>query len=237
MDELKELLKKLGISEDGIATLTESLETFRRTVEEEAEKRLNERLDKAKQVCLEEVEQEKQRIVRLVEVFLESRTNTINREAQKQAAIGESESSKTLRELKSLLEGVKLENIPEEYQAAVAENRKLRIKLHESEESKKALLERSARATGIAARSLKYAKSLQEKFAGVTAATASTTTVKEGKEKEGAKLEALRETTQKPQTVRPILTESQTPAKKDERTQGDPNVLAIAGKMDDIPAY
>jgi len=236
MDELKELLKKLGISEDGIATLTESLETFRRTVEEEAEKRLNERLDKAKQVCLEEVEQEKQRIVRLVEVFLESRTNTINREAQKQAAIGESESSKTLRELKSLLEGVKLENIPEEYQAAVAENRKLRVKLHESEESKKALLERSARATGIAARSLKYAKSLQEKYAGATAA-APATTVKEGKEKEGAKLEALRETTQKPQTVRPILTESQTPAKKDERTQGDPDVLAIAGKMDDIPAF
>lgn len=229
-EEMKKTLKQLGISDEGIAQIAESFDGFRKTVEEDAEKRLKDRLEKAKQVCLEEVESEKQRLVRLVEIYLESRSNTITKEAQKQAAIGESESSKTLREMKALLEGVELENVPEEYQAAVAECKKLRVKLFEAEEHKKQLADKANRATGIAMRALKHAKMLETR-------NAPKSPVAEGKKP--VQLETLRESTETPKTARPVA-ESQVPARQDAKPQPtsvDAEVMAIAGQLDGSPAF
>ncbi len=234
MDKIKDLLKQLGISEEGIKGVLESLEEFRKTVESSAERKLTERLDAAKKVCIEEVDKEKAELRRKIEIFLEARVNTVTREAQKQAAIGESDSSKTLRELKALFEGVKLDGIPEDYQAVVAENKKLRAKLLESQEEVSHVAEKANRATTIAMNAIKHAKAMESKLKPAAPVT-------ESKEKtEPAKLEDLRTDSQTPKTTRKTLVESQQSSKtqgSNGLTSDDPTINEIAGKLDGTPAF
>jgi hypothetical protein len=236
--KIKELCGQLKMSEEGTGQLLTLLEAYRKDVEKEYEDKFNTRLEEAMKVCLEEVKKEKADLSRKVEIFLEARVNAVTREAQKQAAIGEAANSKTLREIKALLEGVKLENVPEEYQAAVTELKKLRLKLHENQEEKAALQQKVQQVSTIAMKSLKYNKNLETRLQ--EQGESEKQAVLESKQAPTLDLEQLRTKTEEPRSTRKILVESQT-AKKGEQDSdvqsSDAVVMNIAQQLDGDPAF
>jgi hypothetical protein len=198
----------------------------------EADATLQARLAKAKQVCMEEVVVEKANLQRKVEIFLEARINSIDREAEKQAAIGESEAVKTLRGIQSLIEGVDNDSTPEA-QAAVAEVKKLRVLVTKLNEDKAQLAETAKRANQIAMKALQRNKMLESKDLprkpqGQEPAPA-------GKP---ANLGAVRTESSEPKTTRKVLVESQVKAPETGKpAQADGEVAAIAAGIESMPAF
>lgn len=231
MDKIKDLLKQLGASDELSTAILSEMTSFKKRTEAHQNKLFQEKLAKAKEICLEEYETEKAKLARKVEVFLEARVNTIDREARKQAAIGESEATKTLRELKNLLEGVPIDGSTKEIQAAREKARALSVKLDKVLGENKDLQAQVKKSNQIAMKVLRRNKILESK--------GDTQSVTESKKPTNrAKLESLRTKSQTPKTGRKVLTESQVPAKaKQAPATGDPDVLKIASQVDDSPAF
>ena len=237
MDKIAELLKQLGVSDVGVKQIIESLDAFQASTEKKYEDQFQNRLEKAKQVCLEEVENYKTELRRKVEIFFESRTNVVNREAQRQAAIGESGANKTLRELKALLDGVPLEGVSGATQALADQNQKLRQKVASVTETLTASEKSRERLHGIATKSLQRIKVLETLAPRAT----SMATESKGKPEQRSptpKLESLRAKVEQPKTPRPTLVESvarQAPALL---AQGaDPVITKIAASIEAAPAF
>jgi len=236
MDKIAELLKQLGVSDVGVKQIIESLDAFQASTEKKHEDQFQNRLEKAKQVCLEEVENYKVELRRKVEIFFESRTNVVNREAQRQAAIGESGANKTLRELKALLDGVPLEGVSGATQALADQNQKLRQKVASVTETLTASEKSRERLHGIATKSLQRIKVLETLAPRAT----SMATESKGKpeQRPTPKLESLRAKVEQPKTPRPTLVESvarQAPALL---AQGaDPVITKIAASIEAAPAF
>jgi hypothetical protein len=232
MDKIKDLLKQLGGSQELIEEITKELAAFKAQCLAEADATLQARLAKAKQVCMEEVVVEKANLQRKVEIFLEARINSIDREAEKQAAIGESEAVKTLRGIQSLIEGVDNDSTPEA-QAAVAEVKKLRVLVTKLNEDKAQLAETAKRANQIAMKALQRNKMLESKDLprkpqGQEPAPA-------GKP---ANLGAVRTESSEPKTTRKVLVESQVKAPETGKpAQADGEVAAIAAGIESMPAF
>ena len=242
MDKIAELLKQLGVSSEGIKQIIESLDAFQASVEGKYENQFQTRLEKAKQVCLEEVENYKIELRRKVEIFFESRTSTVNREAQRQAAIGESGANKTLRELKSLLDGVPLEGVSGATQALADQNQKLRQKVGSMQESLAASEKSRERLHGIASKSLQRIKVLESqtpKAAVVATESKWSKWSKGSKESKKPQLESLRQKVEQPKTSRPALIESV--AKQSQQSVSspgaDPVISKIADSIETAPAY
>lgn len=238
MNKIKDLLKQMGASEELTEQIIKTFAEYTHTIETKLDEEFKARLQNAKKVCMEEVEKEKADLARKVEIFLEARIATINREAEKQAAIGESDASKTLRELKSLLEGVDNgAQLTEDAQAAVAENKKLRLMVSQLQDKSAHLEEKATKANQIAMKALSLNRMLESKANGGKTETAETVAegkkpVTEGKET----LEGVKTPSAQPQTTRKVMTESQVPAKK-EPAAGSPEISAIAAQLDDSPAF
>jgi len=231
MDKIKDLLKQLGATQELTESILDALNSYRVNEKKKLDEEFRTRISKAKQVCLEEFDKEKTKLARKVEVFLESRVNSIDREAQKQMAIGESESTKTLRDVKCLVEGVSIGGAAKDVQAVKEEMNVLRIRLNKIMEEKDELKTQAQRANEIAMKALNRNKILESKMTKATA-----TTVTESKET----LESLRTVGQKPKTQRKVLTE--TVAKKAKQPQVNTaissDVQQIAASIDDeIPAF
>lgn len=237
MDKIRDLLKQLGASDDLSKALLSELHNYRQRVKKDLNEEFKSRLTKAKQICLEEFENEKRNLSRKVEVFLEARVNTIDREAQRHAAIGESEASKTLKDLKSLLEGVPIDGSSKDIQAAKEETKRLRVRLNQVMEEKDAIKEQAVRSNEIAMKALERNKILETKTSGGKPRN----TVSEGKAqgaKKTTRLESLRKTSDKPRTMRKVLTESQVAAAPSKPAQqGNSDVMHIASELDSAPAY
>lgn len=230
MEKIKELLKQLGASPEMQTQFIEHLENFQKSVNEEAEKTLAQRLQAAKEVCLEEVATEKLNLARKVEVFLESRISTINREAKKQAAIGESEAVKTLQGVKAMLEGIQVDGTPEDAQAAIAENKKLRVMCSKLQEEKASAMDQAKKANSIAIKALQRTKVMESKLQAGTV----TESVQKPEAKPVAKPETLRTPAAKPATTRTVVTESASPKVA---PTSSPEIMAIAESLDGNPAY
>lgn len=239
MDKIAELLKQLGVSSEGIKQIIESLDAFQASVEGKYENQFQTRLEKAKQVCLEEVENYKIELRRKVEIFFESRTSTVNREAQRQAAIGESGANKTLRELKSLLDGVPLEGVSGATQALADQNQKLRQKVGSMQESLAASEKSRERLHGIASKSLQRIKVLESQTPKAAVVATESKESKESKEPKKPQLESLRQKVEQPKTSRPALIESV--AKQSQQSVSspgaDPVISKIADSIETAPAY
>lgn len=239
MDKIAELLKQLGVSSEGIKQIIESLDAFQASVEGKYENQFQTRLEKAKQVCLEEVENYKIELRRKVEIFFESRTSTVNREAQRQAAIGESGANKTLRELKSLLDGVPLEGVSGATQALADQNQKLRQKVGSMQESLAASEKSRERLHGIASKSLQRIKVLESQTPKAAVVATESKESKGSKEPKKPQLESLRQKVEQPKTSRPALIESV--AKQSQQSVSspgaDPVISKIADSIETAPAY
>jgi hypothetical protein len=109
MDKLTDLLKKMGASEELVNEFTTSLEQhekeLRESIQGEFQGAYEACEDKAKKICVEEVEKEKVRLARKVQVYLESKQREFEEAAQRQRAIEESEATQALRRIKALVEG------------------------------------------------------------------------------------------------------------------------------------
>jgi|APFre7841882654_1041346.scaffolds.fasta_scaffold27130_2 hypothetical protein len=229
MDKIKDLLKQLGGSPELIEEITKELAAFKAQCLAEADATLQANLVKAKQVCLEEVVAEKANLRRKVEIFLEARINSIDRDAEKQAAIGESEAVKMLRGIQSLLEGVDNNSTPET-QAAVAEVKKLRVLVNKFNEDKAQLVETAKRANQIAMKALQRNKMLESK--NLPSKPQPEDSAKP------ANLGAVRIESSEPKTTRKVLVESQIKAPEAGKpAQADGEVAAIAAGIESMPAF
>ena len=233
MEKVRDLLKQLGGSPELVEEIIKHMQDFQNKCVEEANAKLQERCLKAKQICAEHVQNEKTKLARKVEIFLEARINSINREAQKQAAIGESEAVKTLTSVKNMLTGVNNDGNTEGSQAAVAENKKLRVMVSAVSEERDNAKEAAKRANVIATKALQRNKMLEGR--GVETPTAPAATA-EGAVRTGTTLNEARTPAATPVTTRKPINETQTPApKKDAAAQ--PEIAAIAEGLDGLPAY
>jgi hypothetical protein len=108
MDKIKELLGKIGASKDLADALCEELDRYSNALKESYESELQDRIAKAKQICVEEVQKEKVNLARKVGIFLESKAKSIEQAMTKQRVAEESEATSLLKKTKSLLEGIEL---------------------------------------------------------------------------------------------------------------------------------
>lgn len=168
MDKLRELLGKAGVSEELIDGICEEFEHLSASIKEQHNKELAERIQRAKQVCLEEVAREKASLARKVKVFLESKARSFDEAAARQRRIDESESATKVRRAVDILTDGDGSNVVGEDVGRVAADRKLISRLEKAltsvrEERDNALL-RSKRAFGIAESALKRNQLLTDKL-------------------------------------------------------------------------
>lgn len=110
MDKLKGLLKQLGGSDELIGAITEEMRRHAEDVKADYEKRFHDRILKARQVCLEEVQKEKVALARKMSIFLESKLESISKAAEKQRLQEDTEAMNKLKHVKAMLENVSFDD-------------------------------------------------------------------------------------------------------------------------------
>lgn len=123
MDKIKALLLQMGISEESTNEFVTVCESWRSEEKEKFNQEYKARIDKAKKICLEEVESHKASLSRGVQVFLENKLDQISKAADKHAAIAESEAVMTLKKVHNLLNGLNIDSAANA-QALQAESKK-----------------------------------------------------------------------------------------------------------------
>ena len=172
MDKVKQILEKLCGVEASTQILDELVkyETDVRTRYEskynEDNKKLNEsftaKLQKVKDVCVEEYDQAVADLARRVGLFLESRSEKIDSQLIKQSAIRESASEAKLNQLKSLLEGIEHDGTSKaDLQAAQKQIKDLQTELGLRTESLRVVESKKKEAVKIAQESLERNRQLE----------------------------------------------------------------------------
>jgi len=215
MQKIREIVKQIGGSEELadqlIEAVQEHVETQRTAIAEEYKTKIQ----KAKQVCLEEVASEKARIARKVEVFIESKVASIERSAGKTRAVEESAAVAQLRQVQKVL-GVGGEGGNSAELEAL--NRKLARIAEQTasiKEERDVAVRKANQANMIAARTLRRLRTFEEQAAKpgtvvkedeaapvVPAETTETTTAVEP---------AVTTTETKPEEIAAVRTESEEP--------------------------
>ena len=229
MEKIAELLKQLGGTPELVGEITKQLSEYKGRVMAEAKATLEERKAQAKQICMEAVAEEKAVLQRKVEIFLEACIDRIEREATKQAAIGESEAVKTLRGIKALFEGVTNDASTEDQAATATEVKKLRVLCSQLKESNERLSQQATRANQIAMKALQRNKVLETK-------TNLKEDVQPEVEEDETDLSTLQVESAQPKTTRKVLVESQTKTET-AVANSDTDVMAIANGIESAPAF
>ena len=228
MDKIKELLLQIGASEEIADQILGEMNSWHKTQREQLDEQFRGRLERAKQVCVEEVEGYKREVARKVEIFLESKTATIERGARERHAIEESKAANLLKQTKSLLEGIEIDG-SEDLQAISAENEKLRHQVVSVTGERDNLQGKYKHAHGIAEKALRRNQVLESKITSGTEKPAAE------RSKKGTKLEESRSTKGQTKTTRPVLTESQVPAKRSNKAEGgSADISSIANAIPEI---
>ncbi len=212
MDKIKDLLKQIGASEELADQIIGEMQGWKQTEKEQLEEAVRAKLERAKKICVEHVEEYKKELARKIEIFLESKVAAVERGIRERHAIEESKAVNVLKHAKALLEGIEFDGTLEDLQASKAVNEKLRKALVVTTEDRDKVKVQYQNAHSIANRALKRNRILETQ---VTAGKGET--VSEGKKSpksaKGTKLEESRPKRGKTNTTRPTLTESQTAAK------------------------
>lgn len=146
LDKIKNLLAKSGVSDDLATQIVESMEEYKATVVAEAQQELAQKVKAAKTVVLEEVESYKSNLARRVQLFCESKSQTIEQQLTRRSAASETEATTKLTEVKALLEGIQLDGKPNgQLQAQLADAKDQLGRLGKQLQATKAQAERSAR--------------------------------------------------------------------------------------------
>lgn len=109
MKKILDLLAKAGCKTELVTAIGESLEQYKTTIKEQFEADYTAKVEQAKKVCIEETEAHKRELARRVQIFLETKSAAIDANLQRQSAMNESVAVTKLKNVKSLLEGISLE--------------------------------------------------------------------------------------------------------------------------------
>lgn len=123
LDKIGAILKQMGISEEAIGEFVNICESWHNEAKEKLQQEYKVRLDKAKKLCIEEVEAHKSNLSRGVKMFLDSQGDLIRRSSEKSSAIAESEAVNKLKKITNLLNGLDVDSAANA-QALQAESRK-----------------------------------------------------------------------------------------------------------------
>lgn len=107
--KILDLLTKAGCKPELVTQIGESMEQYKVVIREQYEADYTAKVEQAKKVCIEETEAHKRELARRLQVFLETKGAAIDAHLQRQAAMNESEAVTKLKGVKSLLEGVAVE--------------------------------------------------------------------------------------------------------------------------------
>ena len=239
--DIKEICGKMNLSEEFANQLVAAVDATIKEKETKLDEDFKTRLAKAKAICLEELNKEKANLANKVEIFLESKVNSIQKDAQRLTEGQEAASAKTLREIKALVEGVEIGGQPAG--ESLEELKTLRLQTTRLSEDVNAWKERANRANTISVKLLDRVKILesvatkpaeQPTPAPAARPTASKTTVNESKAQPAKpRLEDLRKPSAAPKTTREEepISEVKVPA------QGtvDKDIATIAESIDDVP--
>lgn len=133
IDKIKQLLSKSNCTPELVDSICESLQQYKQQVDENANKEIAKKVELAKKVVLEEVEEYKKELAGQIQVFCESRISAIDKQLIRQSAAGETESKARLQKIGILLEGLDMDKPSAEIAAKLAaqqeENRRLSEKL------------------------------------------------------------------------------------------------------------
>ena len=108
MEKIRELLGKIGASQELADAVCEEMERYSTALKEKYEGELQEKVSKVKEICVEEVQKEKVNLARKVSTFLESKAEAIERAIKRQRVAEETEATSLLKKAKSILEGIDL---------------------------------------------------------------------------------------------------------------------------------
>jgi hypothetical protein len=231
MDKIRDLLTKLG-SEDLANEILEAIDQRQKNQEKQLNEQLKQKVLKARNLCIEEVNKYKKNLSRRVEIFLESKASQVEREARNRQAIEESKAANDLNRVKAIVEGRNIGEQSADLQAVKSENETLRRKIVTVTEDKAKIIEHYGRARGIAKKAIARNVQLESK----ARETAEMLAESKGKTtKGGTKLNKEQKKPKKPQTHRATIAESQSrasgaPAKKP--VNADSEVMRIAGEID-----
>lgn len=123
LQKVAALLKQMGISEEASKEFTSVCESWYNEEKDKLQQEYRVRLEKAKKLCVEEVEAHKANLSRGVKMFLEGQGDVIRKASEKRAAIAESEAVDKLKQITSLLGGIDV-NGAANAQAMQAESKK-----------------------------------------------------------------------------------------------------------------
>lgn len=211
MQKIREIVKQIGGSEELadqlIEAVQEHVETQRTAIVEEYKTKIQ----KAKQVCLEEVASEKARIARKVEVFIESKVASIERSAGKTRAVEESAAVAQLRQVQKVL-GVGGEGGNSAELEAL--NRKLARIAEQTasiKEERDVAVRKANQANMIAARTLRRLRTFEEQAAKPGNVVKEDEAATETTETTTAVEPAVTTTETKPEEIQAVRTESEEP--------------------------
>ena len=168
MEKLKELLKGIGASEELTNAFCEELERYTNALREKFEKEYQKKVERAKAVCIEEVNKEKAALARRVKTFLESKAAAIEQAAANKRAIEESESAARLRKVKALLEGISIDDngvTSQKLQDEQKKSARLEKALAALREQRDRAVAKANTANEIAAKALQRNRKLEEELA------------------------------------------------------------------------
>ena len=163
MDKIRELLTKSGVSEEAASKICESLDTFRTEVKEQYDAEFTTRLQKAKQVCLEETNAHKAELSRRVQIFLEAKNTAIEQSLLRSSAQRETEAAATLEKIASLVEGIEPNGQScSELKTELAKYRRITESIAKERD---AAMQKAKRLTGISERVLAQNRALERRIA------------------------------------------------------------------------
>jgi len=165
MEKLKALLQKAGASSELSGEIVGAFDSYKAQLKNDADRLFEQRLQKAKQVCAQIVEEEKERLSRKVSIFLESKARKIEEAAERHRKIEESEASAMLRQVESLVTGRDLNDgagtDDRKLQAAKTTITRLQEQLTRINEERELAIAKANRANKIAEKALSRNHSLE----------------------------------------------------------------------------
>jgi len=112
IDTIKALLTKANVSNELADQICESMEQYKAKVNEQAKAEITNKVKAVKAIVLEEVESYKTDLAKRVQLFCESKSQTIEQQLMRKSAAGEAEATTRLKKVHALLEGVELDGKP-----------------------------------------------------------------------------------------------------------------------------
>lgn len=103
MDKIKELLAKAGCKPELVSAIHEQLIKYKNKLDEDAKCNLAARINEAKKLCAEEVENYKKDLARRLQIFCEAKSRAIESHVAKQATLRESQAVSKINDIKKLI--------------------------------------------------------------------------------------------------------------------------------------